>query len=57
VPYVQLGGLDGRAAEVAVPVDPPLLAEPLALLADGQEVIGQQCAEQVGVAAQLVLQP
>jgi len=53
VPHVQLGGLEGQVAEVAVAVDPFPLAELVALLADGQEVIGEQCVDPVGVAAEL----
>jgi hypothetical protein len=41
VPYVQLGGLEGQVTEVAVPVDPLSFSELVALLADGQEVIGE----------------
>ena len=53
MPCVRLRGLDGQVAEVAVPADPLALAELVALLADGQEIIGEQRAEPVGVAAQL----
>jgi hypothetical protein len=42
VPYVQLGGLDGQVMEVEVPVDLLPLAQLVALLADGQEIIGEQ---------------
>ena len=36
-----------------MPADPLLLAELVALLADGQEVISEQAAQPFGVAAQL----
>jgi hypothetical protein len=53
MPYVHLRRLEGKVAEVAEPVDPFPLAELVAPLADGQEIVGEQSVKPASIAAQL----